>query len=111
MRNLEKHAIELALTFRIAPKPFWPYVDDSHAQFGGKGNAAEFLNVVNSQDLQIQYTTECENDKKELNFLNVNHLNKLNHFHDFTECRKTVTTNGQIKSHCKHLPKHNLESI
>ena len=100
MRNLEKHPIELALTFGTAPKTFWPFVDDSHAQFGGRDNAAEFLNVLNSQDLQIQYTTEYENDKKELNFSDINYLDKLNHFHDFAECRKTLTMNVQIKPHC-----------
>ena len=109
MRSLEKHAIELALTFGIAPKTFWPYVDDSHAQLGGRNNAVEFLNVLNSQDLQIQYNTEYENDNKELNFSDVNHLNKLNHFHDFAECRKTLTTSVQIKSQCKICPNITLK--
>ena len=53
LQNLEKHAIELVLTFGIAPKTFRPYVDYSHARFGSRNNAIEFLNVLNSQDPQI----------------------------------------------------------
>ena len=55
-----KNAIELALTFDIAPKTFRRYVDDSHARFGSRNNATEFLNVLNSLDPQIQYTIEYE---------------------------------------------------
>ena len=47
------------------------YVDDSHARFGSRNNANEFLNVLDSQDPQIQYTIEYENEHKELNFLDV----------------------------------------
>ena len=48
LQNLEKNAVELALTFDIAPKTFCQYVDDSHARFGSRNNANEFLNVLNS---------------------------------------------------------------
>ena len=89
MRNLEKHPIKLALTFGIAPKTFCPFVD--------------------SQDLQIQYTTEYENDNKELNFSDINHLDKLNHFHDFAGGRKTLTMNVQIKPHCNICPNMTLK--
>ena len=71
LQNLEKNAIELALRFDIAPKTFCRYVDDSHARFGSRSNATEFLNVLNSQDPQIQYTIEYENEHKELNVLGV----------------------------------------
>ena len=64
----EKNAIELALAFDIAPKTYHRYVDESHARFGSRNNATEFLNVLNSQDPQIQYTIEYENGQKELNF-------------------------------------------
>ena len=67
LQNLEKNAIE-ALTFEI---------DDSHAQFGSRNNATELLNDLNSQDPQIQYTTEYENDHKELNFFWHNNKEKL----------------------------------
>ena len=68
LQNLEKNTIELAL---IAPKTFRRYVDDSHARFGSRNNANEFLNVLDSQDPQIQYTIEYENEHKELNVLGV----------------------------------------
>ena len=68
LQNLEKYAIELAWRFGIARKTFRPYVGVSHAQVGGRNHAAEFLNVLNSQDLQIQYTTEYNNNNKERNF-------------------------------------------
>ena len=58
LQNLEKNTIELALTFDVAPKTFRRYVDDSHARFESRNNATEFLNALNSQDLQIQYTIE-----------------------------------------------------
>ena len=46
LQNLEKHAIELALKFGIATKTFRPYVDVSHARFGSRNNATEFLNGI-----------------------------------------------------------------
>ena len=46
LQNLEKHAIELALTFGIAAKTFWPCVDVSHVRFGSRNNATEFLNGI-----------------------------------------------------------------
>ena len=72
LQNLEKNAVELALRFGIAPKTFRRYVDDdSYAPFGSRNNVNEFLNILNSQDSQIQYTISYENGHKELNFLDV----------------------------------------
>ena len=95
LQNLEKKAIELALTFDIATKTFHRYVDDSYARFGSKNNATEFLNVLNSQDPQT--TIEYENDIKELNFLDVTIRNNLNHSYDFAVYCKPAITNVQIK--------------
>ena len=95
------YAIELALAFDIAPKTFHRYVDDSHVRFGSRNNATEFLNVLNSQDPQIQYTIEYENDNKELNFLDVTISNNLNHSYDFAVYRKPVITNTKIKPKLK----------
>ena len=78
LQNLEKNVIDLALSFDIAPKTFCRYVDDSHAWLGSRSNATEFLNVLNSQDSQVQYTIEYENEHKELNFLDVTIQNNLN---------------------------------
>ena len=103
LQNLEKNTIELAL---IAPKTFRRYVDDSHARFGSRNNANEFLNVLDSQDPQIQYTIEYENEHKELNFLDVTTNNNLNQSYDFAVyCKpKPANTNVQIKSHPNNCP-------
>ena len=100
----KKNAIELALTFDIAPKKFCRYVDDSHGRFGIRNNATEFLNVLNSQDPQIQYTIEYENDYEELNFLDVTIRNNLNQSYDFAVYRKPAITNVQIKPHSNICP-------
>ena len=78
-----ENAVELALTFGIAPKTFHRYFDDSRARFGSGNNATEFLNVLNGQDLQMQYTKEYENHNKELNFSDVTERSNLNHSYDF----------------------------
>ena len=96
---MKKNAIELVLIFDIAPKTFRRYVDDSHSRFGNRDNATEFLNVANSQDPQIHYTIEYENDCKELNFLDVTIRNNLNHSYDFAVYHKLAITNIQIKPH------------
>ena len=83
LQNLEKNAIELAFRFDIAPKTFRRYVDDSHARFGNRNNGNEFLNVLNSQDPQMQYAIEYENEHKELNFLDGTIKNNLNQSYDF----------------------------
>ena len=70
-QNPEKNTIELALRFDIASKTFYRYLDDSHARFRSRSNATDFLNVLNSQDAQIQYTKEYENEHQELNLLDV----------------------------------------
>ena len=51
---------------------------------------------------------QYENDKKELNLFNVNHLNKLNHSYDFAVYRKPRITNVQIKPHCNICPSKTL---
>ena len=104
LQNPEKNAIELALRFNIAPKTFLRYVDDSHARFGSRSNATEFVNVLNSQDPQIQYTTEYENEHKELNFLDVTIKNNSNQSYHFAVYRKPVITNVQIKPHSNICP-------
>ena len=80
LQNLEKNAFELVLRFDIAPKTFRRYVDTSHAHFRSRNNANEFLNVLNSEDPQIQYSIEYENEHKELNILDVTLRNNLNQF-------------------------------
>ena len=88
----------------IAPKTFRRYVDDSHARFGSRNNATEFLNGPNSQDPQIQYTIEYENDHKELNFFDVTIMNNLNQSYDFAVYCKPAITKVQIKPHSNICP-------
>ena len=107
LKNLERGAIELALTLGIAPKAFRWCFDDSHVQFGSRNNATEFLNVLNNQEIYhilIQYTIDCENDNKELNFLQVKVKNNLNHSYDFAVYRKPAITNVQIKPYSNICP-------
>ena len=98
LQNIEKHAIELALMSGIAPKTFRWCVYHSLAWFRSRNNATEVLNVLNSQRSQIQYTIKYENDKRELNFLNVTIRNNLNHSYDFAVYRKPAITNVQKKA-------------
>ena len=89
------------MRFDIASKTFCRYVDDSHACFGSRNNANEFLNVLKSEDPEIQYTIEYENEHKELNFLNITLKHDLNQFFDFAVYCKPAITNVQIKPHSK----------
>ena len=60
LQHLEHKAMAEALTIHIQPKTFKQYVDDSHARFT-KHHANTFQEILNKQDLAIQYTTEYEN--------------------------------------------------
>ena len=109
LQNLEKNSIELALRFDIAPKTFSRYVDNSHARFGSRSNATEFFNVLHSQDPQIQYTVEYQNEHEELNFLDVTIKNNLNQSYNFAVYRKPAITKVQIKPHSNICPNIAME--
>ena len=79
-------------------------MDDSHARFGSRNNANEFLNFLNSQDPQMQYTIEYENEHKELNFLGVTIKNNLNQSYYFATYRKPAISNVKIKPHSNICP-------
>ena len=104
LQNLEKNPIILALKFDIASKNFRRYVYDSHVPFGSRSNATEFLNALNSQDPQIQYTIEYENEHKELNFLDVSIKNNLNQSYDFAVYHKPAIANLQKKPRSNICP-------
>ena len=97
------------MRFDIAPKTFCRYVDDSHARFGSRSNATEFFNVLHSQDPQIQYTVEYQNEHEELNFLDVAIKNNLNQSYNFAVYRKPATTKVQIKPHSNICPNIAME--
>ena len=92
------------MRFDIAPKIFSRYVDDSHAGFGSRSNVTEFLKVLNSQDPQIQYIIEYENEPKELSVLDVRIKNNSNQSYDSAVYRKSAITNVQIKPHSNVCP-------
>ena len=62
------------------------------------------MNVLNSQDPQIQYIIEYKNDEKELNFLDVTIRKNLNHYYDFAVYHKAAITKVQIKLHSNICP-------
>ena len=49
-----------ALSYRIAPKAFRRFVDNSHARFQERSHANKFLEILRKQDLVIKYTIEFE---------------------------------------------------
>ena len=97
LQHLEHKAIAEALTINIQPKLFKQYVDDSHARFTSKHHANTFQEILNKQDLAIQYTIEYENENKSLNFLDINITNTINNKYEFKVHRKNAITNIHIK--------------
>ena len=59
LQNLEKHSVDLALTFGVASKTFRRDVDHLHARFGSRNNATVFFNDLKSQDLHVQCVLHC----------------------------------------------------
>ena len=86
-----------ALTIQIKPKTFKRYVDDSHAGFTSKHNANISQELVNKQGPAIQYTTEYENEKKSLNFLDINITSTINKKDEFKVHHKKAINNIHIK--------------
>ena len=66
------------------------------------------INVPNSQDPQIQYTIEYQNDHKEINFLDVTKKTNLNQSYDFAVYHKPTFTNIQIKPHSNICPNKDM---
>ena len=70
LQKIEFKAIAEALNYKIAPKTFRRFVDDSHARFQNRSRANKFLEILNKQDPAIKYTAEFEDHKCSPNFLN-----------------------------------------
>ena len=79
LQHIEKKAMNVGLKKipPIAPKSYKRYVDDSHARFNNIENAETFNEILNQQNPKIQYTLEAENERKELEFLDINIKNEL----------------------------------
>ena len=54
--EIEFKAITEALNYKIDPKTFRRFVDDSHARFQNRSHANKFLEILNKQDPAIKYT-------------------------------------------------------
>ena len=96
LQYLENIAIGVAVSKNIAPKSFRRYVDDSHARFHNNQQPSEFLEILNQQDEQIEYTMELEVEG-ELAFLDVNVRNNGSGAYEFKVFRKEAITNVQVK--------------
>ena len=87
-----------ALNYKIAPKTFRRFVDDSHAGFQERSHANKFLEILNKQDLAIKYTVEFEDHKHSPNFLDINITNNTtNKKYEFKVHQKDAITNIHIK--------------
>ena len=75
---LQKHeckAIMEALNYKIPPKTFGRFIDDSHARFQERSNAYKFLKILSKQDSAIKYTVVFEDHEHLLNSLDINITN------------------------------------
>ena len=63
LQKIECKAITEALNYKIAPKLFRRFVEDSHARFQNRSHANKFLVILNKQDSAIKYTVEFEDHK------------------------------------------------
>ena len=97
----EKQAIHDALSMKppLDLKSFYRYVDDSHARFPDFDQSEKFLEILNKQSKEVQYTIEREDENKSLNFIGLQVVNNLQGKYDFSIHRKNAITNVQIKPH------------
>ena len=79
------------------------YVDDNHARFENKQKSVQVLQMLNKQDSSIQYTTEFENDNKQLDFLDITIANNGTTY-DFKIFKRLAITNVQIKPNSNLAP-------
>ena len=97
-QKIEYKAIMEALNYKIVPKTFRRFVDDSHAHFQERSHAIKFLEILNKQDPAIKYTVEFEDHKHSLNFPDINiNNNTINKIYEFKVHRKDATTDIHIK--------------
>ena len=99
LQRIESEAMDTALNqfIPIEPKSYHRFVDDVHSRFENASQAMKFLEILNCQEEVIQYTIEPENEKKEINFLDINIKNTGGGKYEFAIHRKSAITNIQIK--------------
>ena len=107
LQVLEAKAFNEALNLQppVIPLSYYRYVDDSHSRFTNFEYADKFLEVLNKQHAQIQYTIERESNGKELQFLDIKVINSGEEKYEFRIFRKSAITNVQIKPESSHDPK------
>ena len=87
-----------ALNYKISPKTFRCFVDDSHTRFQERSHTDKFLKIWNKQDPAIKYTVEFEDHKHSLNFLDISiSSNTTNRKDELKVHRKDAITNIHIK--------------
>lgn len=66
-----------ALNYKIAPKTFKRFVDDSHACFQENSHVDKLLNILHKQYPAIKYTVECEGHKHVISFVEINFTDNI----------------------------------
>ena len=107
LQSLEKQALYEALNAQppINIKSYHRFVDDSHARVPELDHAERFKEILNKQDEHIKYTIEVENDKKELEFLDIKVINNMEGKYEFKVHRKDAITNVHLKPASSHDPR------
>ena len=93
LQCIEKQAIQQALQLQCDPISFLRYVDDSYSRFNSVEKANSFLDVLNAQDKDIQYTIEFEDEQKQLGFLDVMIKNNCKGQYEFKDHGKDAIKN------------------
>ena len=92
------------MNYKIPPKTFRRFVDDSHARFQERSHANKFLEILNKQDPAIKHTVEFEDHKYSLNFLDINITNNTtNKQYEFKVHRKDAITNHKVSLKVSYL--------
>lgn len=102
LQMIESKALIIAFDRSTNPITHKRYVDDTHDRFWDRDKSEEFLKILNAQDRRIQYTAEYENERKELNYLEIKTINNGNYKYEFKIHRKDAITNVQIKPESCH---------
>ena len=98
LQIIEGEAINIALH---SIPPFNPishmrYVDDTHTRFDERKKVSQFVDLLNSIDKDIQYTTTYEDEEKCLDFSDITILNNCTVNYEFKVFRKEAITNVQV---------------
>ena len=109
LQMIEKKSLSIARSRIVPVDPITHkrYVDDSHDRFLTKNTSEEFLGILNAQDKRVQFTAEYETineeeEKSELNYLEITTINNKTGKYQFKVYRKQAITNVHIKPDSCH---------